>query len=173
MARRWQILGMALCGCLWAADAHAYEDQLTLAVGPGYAHGDELLGHGGLLDLAVGMGLDDIWTVRLRVTGLLHPEDSDGRPTVHAALVGGELLYLVDVLEWVPYVGVGVDGLVLASSGELDGGGGAHIVAGLDYLPTREWIFGLDVRTLYASSGPGQILPGVLATLSVQRVLEL
>lgn len=172
MTRLWQMLGMSLCVCLYTTQAWAYEDQLTVGVGGGYAQGGNLLGHGGQLDLALGIGLDDIWTLRLRGTELLYPEDGS-RPTVHVGLLGAELLYLVDVLEWVPFGGLGADALLLGSAGKLAIGGGGHFVVGLDYLPNREWIFGFDFRTAYAWGADGEIGPLLIANLSLQRVFEL
>ena len=57
MGRLWQVLGMALCACLCATSARAYEDQLTVAVGGGYTHGGgsgALLDHGAVLDVQRG-----------------------------------------------------------------------------------------------------------------------
>lgn len=134
---------MFLCLCS-AGAAHAYEDQITLGVGAGYAYGisDTPPNHGALVDLSVSVGLNAEFSLRTRLSYALFPATE----SVHALLLGGELLYLVDVVEFVPYVGLGLDGFgrLRASSTDLDAA--THLVLGVDYLVSRELTLGLDVR---------------------------
>lgn len=70
-----------------------------------------------------------------------------GRSLVASQAIG--LRYALDVIQFVPYVGV------LAASYELSGGGlastqfkvGAQIALGVDYLASRKWLVGLELRT--------------------------
>jgi hypothetical protein len=70
-----------------------------------------------------------------------------GRSLVASQAIG--LRYALDVIQFVPYVGV------LAASYELTGGGlatpqykfGAQIALGVDYLVSRKWLVGLELRT--------------------------
>jgi hypothetical protein len=130
--------------------AHAYEDQLTLGVGAGYAHAASsgLPRHGAVFDLSASAGLGPVWSVRGRASYALHPHD---RP-LHVMLLDVEALYLVDVLEVVPYFGAGAGGLGRArpdnraSADGFDVGATAHLVLGLDYLVSRALTFELEAR---------------------------
>lgn len=123
--------------------ALAYEDQLTLSVGPGYAaaiDGEPV--HGALFDFGAGVGLDEVWTIRARASYALHPADAPA----HVGLMAGELLYVVDILEVVPYFGVGAGGMATVRGGDGELAGVAYPVVGAHYLLTRELSLGLDVR---------------------------
>ena len=123
----------------------AYEDQLTLEFGVGYAHAfsDGAVPSSGLpLAIAASMGINDVWTVRASVAYALHPGD----PTVHVGVFGAELLYVVDILEVVPYFGAGLDALTTLSDGAVGADLGAHIVLGVDWLLSRSAYLGLDLR---------------------------
>jgi hypothetical protein len=125
--------------------ARAYEDQLTLDVGVGYAHafaGSAIPSSGVPLAITASVGLDDVWTVRATVAYALHPGD----PTVHLGVFGAELLYVVDILEVVPYFGAGVDALATLSEGAVGADFAAHVVLGADYLLSRSAYVGVDVR---------------------------
>ena len=135
---------LAASGAL-PSGARAYEDQLTLELGVGYAHAftdGATPGPGVPLSLAASIGLDDVWTVRATLAYALHP----GEPTMHIGLLGAELLYVVDILEVVPYFGVGVDALTTLSDGALGADFAAHVVVGADWLLSRTAYVGLDVR---------------------------
>ena len=127
------------------ATAHAYEDQLTLGVGLGYANAvsDRLPQHGALLDVAGSVGLSNVWTLRTRLTYAVHPDHDE---PLHVGIVGLELLYLIDVVEVVPYFGIGVDGFGRSRFGDFSADAASHVVLGLDYLVSRGLALGLDVR---------------------------
>ncbi|HEX4353824.1 MAG TPA: hypothetical protein VHZ95_12935, partial [Polyangiales bacterium] len=99
-------LGAAL-GLVTPSAAHAYEDKAGLALDLGYARATErnAAHNGGLVGVEASIGLDDIWTVRAAVTYSLHP----GTSSQSVLAISGELLYLIDVLELVPYFGAGID----------------------------------------------------------------
>jgi hypothetical protein len=154
---------------LWPGRSLAYEDQIGLGVQLGYAHAtDSRLPHSGaLLGLEVSLGLDDIWSVRGFATYSLHP----GTPTLSVAMLGAELLYLVDILEFVPYFGAGLDaiGSWVSGSDGFSAEFGVHPVVGLDWLVTRGWTLGLEARPVFLvtawSRQPIYITLGVNAAL--------
>jgi hypothetical protein len=131
--------------------ARAYEDQYTLGIGLGYAHAfpSGAPHPGALVELTASSGLAATWTARARISAAWHPGD----PGLYRGLGGAELLYMIDVLELVPALGLGLDGLLTrlpaAANGEaaeLRGDFAAHAVLGLDYLVSRALSLGLDVR---------------------------
>jgi hypothetical protein len=150
--------------------AHAYEDQLSLGVSLGYAHASERdQPHaGGLLGLEGGIGLSDILTVRAFASFSLHPGDR----SLSVLALGAELLYLVDVLEIVPYFGAGLDALGSWSRGT---GGvasadfGVHPVIGLDWLLNRDVALGIEARPVFVLTAlqraPVYVTVGVTASL--------
>jgi hypothetical protein len=131
-----------------AVPARAYEDQLTLGVGAGYAHAasDAVPRDGALFDVSASTGLGAVWSLRGRASYAFHPEAEP----MHVALVDAELLYLIDVLELVPYFGLGAGAAGRVGSGvgsgEVDVDPTAHAVIGLDYLMSRALTLELDAR---------------------------
>lgn len=128
--------------------ARAYDRQLGLFVSAGYTGivGDTPYPphaiHGGV---GVGVGLSDVWELRGRIDYAFHPS------ALHRVGASVDLVYLVDVLSAVPYLGVSVGGLVSvldaslmleAVRGDFVAGG----VLGLDVLLGREWTIGVEVR---------------------------
>ncbi len=69
-----------------------------------------------------------------------HPEP------LHRFVGALELVYLVDVFEVVPFVGLGVGGFVTANAGVVTGDFAGHLVVGLDVLLSREATLGIAVR---------------------------
>lgn len=141
------ILALVTLSCaLWPRVAHAYEDQLTLSIGGGYAHafGAGLPHSGALLDVAGSTGLDESFTLRARLTGELHPHDE---PLLRGVL-GGELLYLIDVVEIVPQLGLGLDAVLSERFDDARADLGVHAVVGADYLLSRLLALSLDARPM-------------------------
>ena len=129
---------------LSAGPAHAYEDQATLGLGVGYAHAFGIEpAPGAAVALSGSLGLGQTLTARALAGYALHPASEHA---LHVALVGTELVYLIDVIELVPWFGLGVDGLLRASAGELQPELAAHAVLGLDYLWSRELTLSLELR---------------------------
>jgi hypothetical protein len=127
-----------------ATPARAYEDQLTAGAGAGYAHAASsgFPRHGVIFDLSASAGLGPVWSVRARASYGLHPGD---RP-LHAMLLGADLLYLVDVVEVVPYFGAGASGIARAYRDDLQLDAAAQLVIGFGYLISRELTFELEAR---------------------------
>jgi hypothetical protein len=133
-----------------AAQVRAYEDQLTLGVGAGYAHdfSSTLPVHGAVVDVAASTGLSQVFTLRAQLSYAFYPgHPGAGDPALHAALAGAELLYIIDVIQVVPYFGAGLDGVGRVRNGDCRVDGAAHLVVGLDYLVSRGFALGLDLRS--------------------------
>ncbi|MFO0679665.1 MAG: outer membrane beta-barrel protein [Polyangiaceae bacterium] len=138
--------------------AHAFEHQHHVGVGLG----GSLLSlrdrdhpqWGPALSLHYTYGLSDTWNVMVE-TGFtipsfgefVYPRVTPNRPT-HMAYGAAGFGYLIDVLRWVPYVGV-------LASGYAVGGGtvpaehgifGVQLAVGLDYAFTRHWSAGFAFR---------------------------
>lgn len=137
-------LAAVLC-VLTPSRAQAYDDQASLDLAVGYLRISDnaaLAANGGEVTVGGGYGLGDMFVLRgslgYGLQGL-----STGRTSVGRARV--EFAYLVDVLNVVPFFGLGASawffdavGLELAPAG--------HALAGADLLITREWNAGLDLR---------------------------
>jgi hypothetical protein len=141
-------VGALLTGAVTALPlpAAAYEDQLTLEAGLGYAHATDADAdtQAGLpFSLAASIGLDDVWTVKALGSYALHPAVAGTR---HVVLAGAELVYVIDVLELVPYFGAGLDVFAAWRAPTQDLDAAAHLVFGADYLLTRRLFVGLEIR---------------------------
>lgn len=168
-----------------ATGARADEEQLgvELAVGYGYLGHNETLSTRPLtlesalptnlpvVDLGVSLGLGD-WVVLRGALGygaLLE----DPLKTRQLGRIRIEAAYLIDIVQWVPFLGLG-GGLWLVQG--LDKGvaawGDTHIVFGIDYLATRTWTVGLDVRTGFLW-GDGQAFNVTEGQLRLSRMFEL
>ncbi len=170
-------LGLAFAAVATApSPAAAYEDQATLFVDLGYASAlgnDALSTHGVIGGLGGSWGLNDAWTLRGRLAWAGHPRD------LQVGLVSVEVFYTLDILELVPFAGLGVDGIASLSD---DGTGttfrpsfAVHAVVGLDWLISRRFILGLDVRPHLLPLGFGDdALPPIYlsATLRLSIVFE-
>jgi len=141
-------LGLALAAMATTpSSAAAYEDQATLFVDLGYASAlgsDVLPTHGVIGGIGGSWGINDAWTLRGRLGWAGHPRD------LQVGLVSVEVFYTLDILELVPFAGLGVD----AVGALVDDGSGnrfrpsfaVHAVVGLDWLINRRFILGVDVR---------------------------
>lgn len=146
-------LSWLLVGFLWWATpstALAYEDQLGLGVDVTYGRfvPDARRPDGVLVGVTGSVGLDDTWTARMRLAYGGHFA-TDARPeTLQLGIASGELLYLFDILEWVPYFGLGADAVTLNDSEGFGVEVGGHFLVGVDWLPTRELVIGADIRAI-------------------------
>jgi hypothetical protein len=144
---------IALATLLAAAlpdSVRAYEDQLSLGVGAGYAYAT-LAGsshHGAWVNLEASLGLSSTWSVRALLGYGEHPAAA----RLSRGLIGAEVLYLVDVLEFVPYAGVGVDALASFTTADTQLAVGTHPVVGIDWLLGRSFLLGLCVRPFFVLS---------------------
>jgi hypothetical protein len=137
---------VALPLLLAAPKARAYEERWTLGaeLGAGVVvvEDSDLPQWGGLVGLTGSLGLDDIWSVRGHLAWAFHPGDQP----LHVGIFGAEIVYLLDIVEFVPFFGAGLDGLFTLHQGSAGMELGAHAVIGIDYLWSRDLLFGLDIR---------------------------
>jgi hypothetical protein len=121
--------------------AFAYEDQVGFSIEAGYAVAPSgLPPHGVYGEVGVSVGLGDVWEIRGRIGYAYHPEP------MHRWVGALEVVYLIDVFEVVPFLGLGVDGFVTLNAGSTFGDFAAHAVVGLDVLLSRDLTLGLAVR---------------------------
>ena len=129
------------------ARAAAYEDEGSVGLSLGYGlvaiEAADLPDHGGLLTLSAALGIDDVFTARAHVGYAWHPGHA---ADLHVAVAGLEAIYLLDVVELVPFFGLGVGALMTAYDGGFGADASIYGVLGLDYLWSREVIVGIDLR---------------------------
>ncbi|MFT3921767.1 MAG: hypothetical protein QM778_04470 [Myxococcales bacterium] len=167
-------LVVALWCCAWSGSARAYEDQasLDLAVGGALTAGAETLARGGPEVSAGGaLGLSDLFF--LRAQGGYLPLFGDGKAQ-QVGRVRLEAAYLLDVLRVVPFFGVGANLWLYRSKLDdaFEARPGAHILLGLDYLWSRSWSVGLDVR-IGIILEPGNVASANEAQLRCSRMFDL
>lgn len=181
-----------------ARGASAYEDQFTLSgdVGlhlaptegaalPGErAPGRPRMPPGGLaLGLGATLGVSDAVSLGARLGYAAQLDAGDGQH-VHVTSLALEGFYLLDILKLVPFFGGGID--VLAEFDAFEAPGtvdprfdlGVHGLLGLDYLLSREWLLGLDIRVLWHPISFGSAVDTttervrLLVTLRVSRIFD-
>lgn len=138
-------LAAVLASLVLAGEARAYEDKLTFGVEAGYglvAVPSALPEHGVLVGISSSIGLNDIWSLRGHIDYGYHPA---GEP-LHVLVLGAEILYLLDVVQFVPYFGLGIDGLGTYYEDQAGLELGAHAVLGIEYLLSRDQLIGFDLR---------------------------
>ena len=128
------------------APALAYEDQLTLEAGLGYtAMPSELTAQHFIgLNTALGVGLSDAWTLRT-AAAFGYGVQSDHPTTDLYARLSLEGYYLIDIVQLVPYAGIGLGATLMAGS-DLVIAPTIMASAGADYLLNRTLILGVAYR---------------------------
>ena len=135
--------------CALPSAARAYDGQLTLDVAAGWGWAPVLdapnNGPGG--GIGASFGFDDAWGLGVYTGWFVHPPFNGG-DAVHLGVFGVEGLYYLDILQVVPFFGLGVDVLPTYDAATDSWGAdfAAHVRVSLDYLVSREVIVGLDIR---------------------------
>lgn len=173
------LLGVALVatglGLARPVPAHAYEDQVGLFATGGYGAivGDTPYPpHALSLGLGVSVGLGDVWELRGRFDYAHHVSAMN-------RLTGSvDLVYLVDVLSVVPYVGVSAGGAVSVlppsfGLGEVRADLIVGAVLGLDVLLGRELTIGVELRPAWALTDFDREPMLLSALLRAQWLLEI
>lgn len=131
----------------WSHEAQAYEEQASLDLSLGYlglAASKTLPPSGPTLDVGGALGISD-WLVVRAALGYAGLVDRRGMDSAGRARV--EVAYLIDILQWVPFAGVGAAIWGYDGTSGLSVRAAGHLVFGLDYLASRTWTVGIDVRT--------------------------
>jgi hypothetical protein len=167
------VLAALLGGLYSGAPARAYEEQISADLALGYAAlaaNDRLASQLLAVDLGAAVGMAD-WLLIRAALGYASLFDKQ-HDLAHAGRVRLEGAYLLDILQWVPFFGVGgglwaldgPSGLALRPAG--------HLWVGIDYLATRRWTLGCDVRTgiLWARGDVASFTEG---QLRISRMFEM
>lgn len=131
----------------WSGPAAAYEGELIGDLELGYAHlaGDDPAGPGGSASAGLRYALTDAWNLVGGLGYCLHPEAAADGATVHVGGLGAGVEWVFDVLQVVPWAGLGVEGLLFAAT-ETELAVAVQASAGLDYLLRRGLSVGLVGR---------------------------
>lgn len=139
----------AIAALFQEPSARAYEEQASLDAmidGTLLFDADTLPASGVGASFGGGLGVSDLVILRgsLGYQALLGDGDS-----AHAGKLRFEGVYLLDVLQLVPFFGVGGSFTFARGSGgpSVHGYPGVHALAGIDYLLSRSWVLGVDLRT--------------------------
>jgi hypothetical protein len=167
----------ALAWLLTIGSARAYDEQASLDLALGYALTvqDDVIAQGASVDLGVSLGLSEAVVARatLGYAALVGPDSYGEREAAHLGRLRVEGLYLLDVLKLVPFFGLGV---TLTNSPQnsaaLPVRPGGHLLLGADYLVSRSWIVGVDVRSALLFEGDGHRVAGTDVALRVSRMFE-
>jgi hypothetical protein len=96
------------------------------------------------VDLSAAVGVMDFLVVRSAVGyGLLFDGESELAQAARLRLEGA---YLLDVVQWVPFFGLGGGLWALEEQSGWAVRPAGHLWVGVDYLATRRWTVGCDVR---------------------------
>lgn len=144
---------------LAAPEAHAIERQHHLGLGPALGilsidgKSTASIGGGGAIHYAY--GLSDQWNLTIEGSSVVvaanQKQDHDYSPRNRPATVdnaGIGIAYVIDILRWVPYVGV-QGGMYRLAGGTIDGSlflPGLSIGVGLDYQLNRQFAVGVAGR---------------------------
>ena len=158
--RPWLLLPLCAAACLVPTRAVAYEDAWLLEAGlGGTAMEPDLLGPseqgllGAALSLGAARGLDDAWSVRLRAEWT--PLFQGAGPLLETGAIGLDFLYAIDLLEVVPYAGLGAGAMLLtASTGDARLLPTVRLALGLDWLLGWSHVLGLEVVARMARGAP-------------------
>ena len=153
---RFLVLSLCIVSAL-PQSAAAYEEQVVATFDTGYANApgnDEISRHGVSLGIGANIGLNDAWSIHNRIGYVFHP----GAAQTHVIQLGIETIYLVDILEFIPFFGVGIDFFSTFSSDNRGIDVGVHALIGLDWLISRNWLVGLEIRPHFI---PFQISSGL------------
>ncbi len=152
-----------LVATLAAPSAHAFERQWHLGATGSFVVPNHGRARGYGAGLYGAYGVSDVFDVRAELRSSFHPElGSRDAFSIYSGALG--LCYKVDILEWIPYLGVRAG--YFQQTGELGrwarGGGLVGGFAGIDHAFSRSFAAGVEVAT-------DQLLPdGLLSEVSLR-----
>ncbi|MCA9582917.1 MAG: hypothetical protein KC416_14055 [Myxococcales bacterium] len=139
-----RLLFASLLALALPSRAAAYEDRWSLEAGPlvssipngGSNH------WGGGATLRTTFGLNDVWTLRCQGAYAIHPGTTD----LHVGALGIDAVYMIDIVEWVPFLGLGIDAILSSAAGQTLWDPAVHLSIGVDYLLSRDLYVGVEVN---------------------------
>lgn len=157
----------ALVG-LAPSSAHAYERQWHFGGGLGYAYAGDGLASGFGASAHLTYGLTDAFNLLAEVDATYHPSPD---ALFMNASVGAA--YVIDVLQWVPYVGLMAGGYETVVTGSCDAGCastrfGLSVPVGLDYQLSRSAAVGVGARYHLIVTGEPGVTSAVTAFARVE-----
>ena len=177
-ASRAALLGtrLGLMATLAPSRALAYEDQVGLAAGLGYsllASDTTLPMHGVAARVGASLGVGDTFELRLNGAYAFHFGDEP----MHRAALAFEAVYLVDILEVVPFLGLGIGGILSVhermTGALLRGDFELHAVLGFDWLLSREFSIGLEARPTFLLTALSEDPIWITITARAQLLFEI
>ena len=116
--------------------------------------------HGIAFDLHGGLGVGVEWQLRAGLTYAYHPVKTSA---AHVGLARTELVYLIDIVDIVPFGGIGVGARVIEAMRPSGVHVGPHAVLGVAYWISFDALLELDVR---AHILPGRVSDDVVYLVS-------
>lgn len=147
----WVALGVVL-GCAVPRAAFCAERQWHLGAGAGISSASTPDSSGAAIGLYAAYGISELFDARISWVGARHDHGSDRDTTLIRGTLG--VVYKLDVIEWVPYLGVcaGYYGLVGDSAAALENapslsrsGGLIGTLLGVDYAFSRGAAVGFEL----------------------------
>lgn len=157
----------AILVLLAAPVASGYEGELQGTAELGYAHlfGDDPSGPGGGAQIGIRYALTDAWNLWAGGGYALHPEAAgDPATLLHVGGLGGGVEWVFDVVQIVPWAGLGLEGLVFAADDTLLAAA-VQASLGADYLLRRGLAVGLV--------GRGRVVLSRLEEVPLQMIVAL
>lgn len=144
---------------LAAPTAHAYDDMLTVGVSAGATFLANPEVDAGCCGPSLGLSASLPVAERFAVRGFVLGSGFPASRGLWTFTLGAEWLYPIDILRWVPLLGLGAAAHGTWLDGAADGEGfalewSAHVLIGVDYLLSRSLVLGWDLRptVVFASS---------------------
>lgn len=129
-------------------EASAFERQWHLGAAASFVAPNQSRANGYGAGLYASYGMSDVFDVRAELRSSFHEKLGDrGAFSLHTGALG--LCYKLDILEWIPYLGVRAG--YFEQAGGLGGwdrrGGFVGGFAGVDHAFSRSWAAGVEVAT--------------------------
>lgn len=153
-----------LCWLLVPRKAAAFERQWHVGVGAGVVSPSGPYKAGGALALHAAHGISDVFDVRLELRSSLHPAREAGQSRNTLSQGALALVYKIDVIEWVPYIGVRAGYYLFGTppaASATRSGGMLGTLLGCDYAFSRSAAVGAELAYdswLPAGSAVGMLL---------------
>lgn len=148
----WTLIStFTLIGVTVPRTASAFERQWHLGAGIGFAAPTRTYQTGGAVALHAAYGVSDMFDARIELRGSLHSKEGHADNTLLQSALG--VAYKLDIIEWVPYLGVRAGYYLFGESlpRELSGGetysrsgGMIGTMLGVDYALSRSAAVGLE-----------------------------